>query len=59
VPPSDPPALADAIVKLLQDHALRRKMGRRALEKAETELSWSTAARKTLQVYQRATASRS
>jgi glycosyltransferase involved in cell wall biosynthesis len=56
VPPSDPPALADAIVKLLQDHALRRKMGRRALEKAETELSWSTAARKTLQVYRRASA---
>jgi len=59
VPPSDPPALADAIVKLLQDDTLRRKMGRRALEKAETELSWSAAARKTLQVYQKATASRS
>jgi glycosyltransferase involved in cell wall biosynthesis len=59
VPPRDPQALAEAIVTLLQDHDLRQRMGRRALEKAQSELSWSSIARKTLQVYQKALAVRS
>jgi len=54
VPPRDAPSLAEAIVKLLKDHDLREKMGQKALEKAENELSWSNIARKTLQVYQAA-----
>jgi starch synthase len=56
VPPRDPHSLAQAIVALLQDHDLRKKMGRKALEKTESELSWSSIARKTLQVYQQALA---
>jgi glycosyltransferase involved in cell wall biosynthesis len=58
VPPRDSHSLAEAIVALLQDHDLRKKMGRKALEKAESELSWSSIARKTLQVYQKALAVR-
>lgn len=58
VPPRDSHSLAEAIVALLQDHDLRNKMGRKALEKAESELSWSSIARKTLLVYQKALAVR-
>lgn len=54
VPPGDPERLAEAIVTLLKDSALRKEMGRQAREKAETELSWQAIARKTLQVYERA-----
>jgi glycosyltransferase involved in cell wall biosynthesis len=54
VPPRDPHSLADAIVALLHDHDLCKRMGRKALEKARSELSWSSIARKTIQVYERA-----
>jgi len=59
VPPRDPQSLAEAIVTLLQNPDLREKMGRRALEKAKSELSWSNIARKTLEVYRQAAASSS
>lgn len=58
VPPRDPDRLAEAIVTLLQDDALRRRMGHRAREKAESELSWPTIARQTLEVYREAIAAR-
>ncbi len=51
VPPRDTSALAEAIVTLLQDRDLREKMGRKAREKAESELSWATIARQTLRAY--------
>jgi starch synthase len=54
VPPRDPESLAEAIVALLRDPDLRKRMGRRALEKAASELSWSNIARKTMQVYRKA-----
>jgi glycosyltransferase involved in cell wall biosynthesis len=57
VPPRDSHSLAHAIVTLLHDHGLRERMGRKALEKASTVLSWSSIARKTIQVYERALAS--
>jgi glycosyltransferase involved in cell wall biosynthesis len=59
VPPRDAESLAEAIVSLLRDSGLRRAMGRKALEKAESELSWSSIARSTMQVYQSAIAVRS
>jgi glycosyltransferase involved in cell wall biosynthesis len=54
VPPRDARSLADAIVTLLQDHPLRRRMGRRALAKSQSEFSWSGIAAKTMQAYQQA-----
>ena len=50
VPPGDPKALADAIIKILEDDMLRKKMSRNALKKAE-ELSWDNIARKHIRVY--------
>ena len=54
VPPRDPRSLAEAIVTLLKDEPTRLAMGRKALEKSRTELSWPGIARKTIQVYERA-----
>jgi len=52
VPPSDPPALAEAIKRLLADESLRRKMGATARRRIEECFSWEVAAKKTLEVYQ-------
>jgi glycosyltransferase involved in cell wall biosynthesis len=51
VPPRDEAALAEAVVRLLQDEALRRQMGRNAKAKVRTELSWDRLAEDTLQAY--------
>ncbi|MCC6019396.1 MAG: glycosyltransferase family 4 protein [Candidatus Verstraetearchaeota archaeon] len=51
VPPEDPKALAEAIVKLLKDDELREQMGRNALKKAE-ELSWDNIAKMHMKVYE-------
>jgi glycosyltransferase involved in cell wall biosynthesis len=51
VPPKDPEALAEAIVKILSDPVLKQKMEHNALEKAATDLSWKTVAKKTTEVY--------
>lgn len=56
VPPADARSLAEAIITLLKDTPLRHKMSQRARQFAETELSWSSIAHKTLQVYQQALA---
>lgn len=52
VPPADARGLAEAIITLLKDDSLRRKMGEQAQKFAETELSWHRIAQKTLDVYQ-------
>ncbi len=52
VPPADPPALAEAIKRLLADDSLRVKMGATARKRIEESFSWEVAARKTLEVYQ-------
>lgn len=51
IPPGDHRALADAVIRILRDRDLRRSMGRRALRKSETDLSWEAAARRTAEVY--------
>lgn len=56
VPPSDPTALAEAVIALLRDPTTKQEMGRKALEKATGELSWQNIAKKTLHVYERAMA---
>ena len=54
VPPRDPKALADAIVKLLKDDELRKVMGENAYKKLKNDLSWHEIAKKTIQVYEKA-----
>lgn len=56
VPPRDERALADRIVQLLQDDELRRRLGRNARRKAETEWSAEAVARQTMLVYESAIA---
>lgn len=53
VPPADEGALADAIVRLLGDPALRRRMGVAGREKLEAEWSAASVAERTLRVYER------
>ncbi|NKE72120.1 glycosyltransferase [Candidatus Manganitrophus noduliformans] len=40
VPPGDPEALAEALIKLALDPVLRKEMGRRSLEKVERTYFW-------------------
>ena len=51
VPPRDEKELAFAIIRLLQDSALRRELGRNARNKIEAECAPEIIARKTLEVY--------
>jgi glycosyltransferase involved in cell wall biosynthesis len=57
VPPRNPEAFADAIVKLLKDEKLRKQMGENAYKKLKTDLSLDKIAEKTIKVYERALAS--
>ena len=54
VPPGDSAALAEAILALLDDPALRERMGQHAREKAVAEYSVDKILAKTLDFYQRA-----
>jgi glycosyltransferase involved in cell wall biosynthesis len=54
VAPRDAGQLADALVRLLLDPALRRQMGANAKHKIERECSPETIAQKTVEVYRRA-----
>lgn len=54
VPPKDEAALADAIVRIMSDSQLRRKMGDQARRKAQEEYGADNVARVTLDVYRRA-----
>jgi glycosyltransferase involved in cell wall biosynthesis len=54
VPPKNPEALAEAIIKLLKDEDLRKQMGENAYKKLKTDLSWDNIAEKTIEVYKKA-----
>jgi glycosyltransferase involved in cell wall biosynthesis len=54
VPPRDPEALAKAIVKLLKDKKLRKRMGENGFTKLNTDLSWDNVIRQTLLIYKSA-----
>jgi glycosyltransferase involved in cell wall biosynthesis len=45
VPPENPPALADATIRLLRDAALARRLGSRASEEAKGRYSWEAITR--------------
>lgn len=51
VPPRDPPALAGAILKILQNEPLRITMGAAAYEKMTRELSWGPISDRTIAAY--------
>lgn len=51
VPPKDPSALAEAIVKLLEDENLRRTMGENGYRKLKADLSMDIAAKEILSIY--------
>jgi glycosyltransferase involved in cell wall biosynthesis len=53
VPPRDHQAMADAIVRLLNDAALRERMGQAGLERACQKFSAERMVQNTLRVYQR------
>jgi len=52
IPPNDTKALAEAIIKILEDDKLRKKMSRNALKMAE-KLSWDRVAKMHIKVYER------
>lgn len=54
VPPRDPQALATAILKLLRDPEMRKRMGKRSREIAVAEFSEEKVIRETLAVYEAA-----
>jgi glycosyltransferase involved in cell wall biosynthesis len=55
VPPANPQALASAIKRLLEDEALRGRMGEAGRKRVERHFSWQEAARRTLAVYEEVT----
>ncbi len=54
VPPSDPVALADALIRILTDEPLRRRLQTGAAQARTGELSWSRIASQTIGAYSRA-----
>ncbi|HHV24574.1 MAG: glycosyltransferase family 4 protein [Methanosarcina sp.] len=52
VPPKDPNSLAEAIIKILGNENLRKKMGENAYKKMNEELSWDSIAKKTIKIYE-------
>ena len=51
VPVGDVEALADAIIEILSDDVLLKRMGKRSLELAKTRFNWETIAEKTILRY--------
>jgi glycosyltransferase involved in cell wall biosynthesis len=58
VPPADPAALSDAILRLLDDRTLARKLAEAGRDLVEREYNQHSMAEQILQVYQRASAKR-
>lgn len=52
VPPADPRALADAIIRFLRDTTMQQRMQAGALARSQTDLNWSNIASETVKIYQ-------
>jgi alpha-maltose-1-phosphate synthase len=50
-PPHDPVALADALLRLLNDEALRTRLGQAGHHKMTTDLNWDMIATETIRIY--------
>jgi rhamnosyl/mannosyltransferase len=55
VPPADPPALADALNRLLRDESLRKKLGEQGRQRVRREFTHDINARRVLEVYDQLT----
>lgn len=53
VPPADPPALAEAVNRLLADRALSAKLASSARRRVEERFTWEAAAKRTFELYRR------
>ena len=53
VEPRSPTALAEAVIKLLNDRELLKRMGEKGRRKAEKEFSWSSITKKYHALYSR------
>ena len=54
VPPDDPPALAQALTRLLNDAALRQRLGRAGRRWVEREMNWDRVGRQFMSIIDRA-----
>ncbi len=54
VPPADHHALADAILKILQQPQLAQKLSRAGYQRVQQHFTWMKAAQKTVNVYREA-----
>jgi len=53
VPPADPPALAEAVNRVLTDNTLAQKLASNARSRVERHFTWEAAAKKTFELYKR------
>jgi glycosyltransferase involved in cell wall biosynthesis len=51
VPPRNTEALSDAIIKILENECLRKKMGENGYENMKKKMSWEEVAQNTVQIY--------
>lgn len=54
VPPDDPPALTQALLRLLNDSGMRERMGRAGRRWVENEMNWDRAGRQMISIIERA-----
>ena len=54
VPPDDPPALTQALLRLLNDSGMRDRMGRAGRRWVENEMNWDRAGRQMISIIERA-----
>jgi glycosyltransferase involved in cell wall biosynthesis len=53
---NNPEQLAERVIELLTNDALRQQVGAKLLKRAKDSLSWEAIAGKTLEIYQQSTA---
>ena len=54
IPPDDPPALAQALTRLLNDAALRQRLGRAGRRWVERKMNWDRVGRQFMSIIDRA-----